>query len=327
MRIKDSSVAMDVRPLEKLPPNLDEFIGEAAQGINALYGRAAEAQYRHGAARSLRATLNHPSVSAYAVWNDTRALAYLLTLSREGAAQIPFIHVLAGFEGRGLEAKLFDVAVQALRAQDNRHILCEVVNFCPLDLEDVTRRHRFRHVPRTIMLASATTVLQTPRACSLPIAPLAPPAWQAAAQGLVDAYDGEPGHDLHIEVHDPQRALGFLSRVDAGYFGRTSPDYMLIAMDGSRCAGLALGSEAAPDTGFVLQVAVPPPYRNQGIAAALLQVLCATFAENGLSQVGLGVTSANPARRLYERLGFRTVRPIDAYVWWAGQDNTSSAST
>ncbi len=40
------------------------------------------------------------------------------------------------------------------------------------------------------------------------------------------------------------------------------------------------------------------------------------FRRQGLDRTALGVTVDNPARRLYERLGFAPIKPIDAYAWW-----------
>ncbi|MCC6154607.1 MAG: GNAT family N-acetyltransferase, partial [Candidatus Hydrogenedentes bacterium] len=48
----------------------------------------------------------------------------------------------------------------------------------------------------------------------------------------------------------------------------------------------------------------------------LILELAHCFREAGLERIALGVTNDNPARRLYERLGFRKILPVNAYVWW-----------
>jgi ribosomal protein S18 acetylase RimI-like enzyme len=72
-----------------------------------------------------------------------------------------------------------------------------------------------------------------------------------------------------------------------------------------------------PDTGFVLQAAVAPPWQGRGLGTGLLRGLAAAFRAAGLPRVTLGVTAANPARHLYARLGFETKCHTGAYVWRA----------
>jgi hypothetical protein len=59
--------------------------------------------------------------------------------------------------------------------------------------------------------------------------------------------------------------------------------------------------------------------RREGIGEALLRALLAGARERGLSRVRLEVLEANePARRLYERLGFRHLRLLDVWSLPAG---------
>jgi ribosomal protein S18 acetylase RimI-like enzyme len=55
-----------------------------------------------------------------------------------------------------------------------------------------------------------------------------------------------------------------------------------------------------------LSIGVSEPARGKGIGEMLLRALIAEAAARGLG-LGLSVRHTNPARRLYERLGFRAV--------------------
>lgn len=324
MRTKDGPTHMEILPLECPPTNMAAFTNEIAGGIARLYGESAAGQYRTTARRGLEATLRHPAVWGLRIDEDNETLAYVLALVREGAGQLPFMHVLQHAVGRGLEARLFEEAVERIHARHPVHILCEIVDFAPLELGPVAAKHGFQHVARTIMVAEAKAVPPPDNPPPLSPQSLGPAEWERAARCLVDAYAREPGRNLHIEVCDTHRALGFISRVAAGHFGRVLPDYLLVAMDGEHCAGTILGCEVGPETGFVLQVVVEPAYRGQGLARMLIVALAGAFARNGMRQIGLGVTCDNPARRLYARLGFEEIRPVNAYVWWADQGNDAS---
>ena len=53
-----------------------------------------------------------------------------------------------------------------------------------------------------------------------------------------------------------------------------------------------------------LSVCVWPGHRGQGLGARLVEAACAHAAARGIRRMSLSVESGNPARRLYERLGF-----------------------
>jgi ribosomal protein S18 acetylase RimI-like enzyme len=78
-------------------------------------------------------------------------------------------------------------------------------------------------------------------------------------------------------------------------------------------AWVRLFAEAEPGYGYVdsaipeLSIAVLPEYRNRGIGSALIRHLF-THAQAICSAISLSVSLDNPARRLYERLGFEQVR-------------------
>lgn len=57
----------------------------------------------------------------------------------------------------------------------------------------------------------------------------------------------------------------------------------------------------------VTEIDVDPDYRNKGIGSALLDYAEAEARSGGYGQMSLSTNTANPARRLYERHGFRVV--------------------
>ncbi|HWC14800.1 MAG TPA: GNAT family N-acetyltransferase [Actinomycetota bacterium] len=57
-----------------------------------------------------------------------------------------------------------------------------------------------------------------------------------------------------------------------------------------------------------LSIAVARPHRGTGIGTALMRALIDKVIERGDRGVTSSIEDGNPARRLYERLGFRTVR-------------------
>jgi GNAT superfamily N-acetyltransferase len=93
-------------------------------------------------------------------------------------------------------------------------------------------------------------------------------------------------------------------------------DEALVACDHSGVVGvvwyLFLGA-ADPGYGYVaddvpeLCVCVWPGHRGAGLGERLVRAACVTAAERGVARMSLSVEAGNPARRLYERLGFADV--------------------
>lgn len=65
--------------------------------------------------------------------------------------------------------------------------------------------------------------------------------------------------------------------------------------------------EQTPELG----VAVEPGYRGRGIGTALLDALRERALGAGIARLGLSVEPDNPARRLYQRLGYADYQPDD----------------
>jgi ribosomal-protein-alanine N-acetyltransferase len=78
----------------------------------------------------------------------------------------------------------------------------------------------------------------------------------------------------------------------------------LVAMDRDRLAGY-VGSQSVLGESDMMNVAVHPDYRRQGIAEALCNALVDALKEKGNHCLTLEVRASNdPAKALYEKLGF-----------------------
>ena len=71
------------------------------------------------------------------------------------------------------------------------------------------------------------------------------------------------------------------------------------------------GLKHTDDLGAIQNVAVLPGFRRRGLGLALVLKSLRGFRDAGLNQVTLEVTAENtPAVRLYEKLGFHTVKTV-----------------
>ncbi len=62
-----------------------------------------------------------------------------------------------------------------------------------------------------------------------------------------------------------------------------------------------------PDSYHISEIDVDPAHRNSGVGGSLLDYAEAEARQNGYARMSLSTTTINPARRLYERHGFRVV--------------------
>ena len=81
----------------------------------------------------------------------------------------------------------------------------------------------------------------------------------------------------------------------------------LVAMEGDRLAGY-VGSQTVMDETDMMNLAVAPQFRRQGVGKALVNALVASLKELGSRCLTLEVRDSNgPARALYAKLGFAEV--------------------
>lgn len=80
--------------------------------------------------------------------------------------------------------------------------------------------------------------------------------------------------------------------------------YWLVALDGNTVAGY-IGSQSVLDEADMMNVAVHPDYRRQGIGEKLVLELANALNGKGIRGLMLEVRESNaPAIALYEKLGF-----------------------
>lgn len=86
------------------------------------------------------------------------------------------------------------------------------------------------------------------------------------------------------------------------FIEKFNPALIRIIQQDGRDAGL-LHAEENPDHVFIAQIEVLPAFQNQGIGSAVIRTVIEDAKQKN-KPVLLQVLKPNPARRLYERLGF-----------------------
>jgi ribosomal protein S18 acetylase RimI-like enzyme len=141
----------------------------------------------------------------------------------------------------------------------------------------------------------------------------------AVAQLISMAYTGHIDSRINDQYRSSAGARRFLYNIvqypGCGAFYRPASFVALDAFSGYVC-GVSLASMVAPECGHITQICVSPGVRGTGIGYALLRKSLMTLRDVGCRSASLTVTAANEdAVKLYERVGFETVRRFSAFVW------------
>ncbi|MGI5160814.1 GNAT family N-acetyltransferase [Microbispora sp. CA-102843] len=128
------------------------------------------------------------------------------------------------------------------------------------------------------------------------------PAWFAAYP---------PGHPDY-RPRDGEKALEeeLVPLLGGEEIGPLLPCSVLAVRDGSPGMGEVVGGVFVHDSNrgpWIADVFRHPDRSPRGLGARMLSTALARAAEGGLTTIGLVVTKGNPARRVYERLGFQAV--------------------
>ncbi len=195
-------------------------------------------------------------------------------------------------------------------------------------VDSALEAEHFRLYGRLFMLLDLTQ----PGPAALPVSAAGPGArlerWPAAA-GFFEpcarliqlAYANHVDAEINDQYRSEAGAMKFLRNVillrGCGQFV-AGASFVLRSPDSDRPAGVVLTSEVSPAVGHTTQVCLLPGYQGHGLGRHLMEASIQALRGLGFRALSLTVTSSNgPAVRLYERLGFRTIKRFSAAVWEA----------
>ena len=129
--------------------------------------------------------------------------------------------------------------------------------------------------------------------------------------------DGTADQDIWPSYNISVRKIEeFLNKILKGLFGKHEQYYSWVLRDNEQYVG-ACFQIANEETGFLMQIVIDPEYRQQGLGKALLchSIHALLRVNSAVTKVELAVTMSNPAKILYESLGFRILNESSTYVW------------
>jgi ribosomal protein S18 acetylase RimI-like enzyme len=324
-----------------LPPeviDIRQFTAEVFESLLEAEARAWNSALRwdYGASRRLITTcLNEKRLSGYAlrVGGELIGYSFFFYEGQKGLIGNLFIAV----DGAKLEPAflLLKHVIETLLATPGiSRVETQLPHFSMEELEPCFRPHQFESYVRRFMLlplASRRRALYgnagpatTPAPAPSPTRGFLVAPWErkhdrAAAELVYATYRG------HVDAHinDQYSTLAGTTRLIENIVhqrgcGEMLPTASLVAIhqaSGTLAAALAV-TAVRSRTAHIPQVAVAREFQGAGLGTALMEASFQELSRRGYEEVSLTVTELNAgAVRLYERLGFGTLRTFGAFTW------------
>ncbi len=143
--------------------------------------------------------------------------------------------------------------------------------------------------------------------------------FQPAAAVITTSYRGHVDSEINDQYRSLNGSLRFLNNIvrfpGCGVFDGNA-SFVALHRPTRSIAGLLLCSRVRDDVGHITQVCVLPEHRGKAIGESLIGLCTQELRNRRFSALSLTVTEANVgAVELYRKLGFRTERKFDAFVW------------
>jgi ribosomal protein S18 acetylase RimI-like enzyme len=162
---------------------------------------------------------------------------------------------------------------------------------------------------------------------------LLPIADGEAMDTLLLIYAGTRAHEMQMVDWPVEQKAAFVTQQfnaqHTYYRHQVYPDadYYLVQRAGATLGRLYIERRLIPDTIRIIDIALLPEYRNQGIGAQIIQEVQNEARAAGKS-VSIHVEKFNPAQNLYQRLGFKALHETHGiYLYMEWQPEPSAATS
>src|ERR1700677_410268 len=158
-----------------------------------------------------------------------------------------------------------------------------------------------------------------PISSGLRLEPWTDKAFESAARLIQLAYADHVDAEINDQYCSEAGGMKFLRNIvilpGCGQF-LPEASFLLRPVNHERPIGMVLTSCVSESVGHTTQICVMPGYHGQGLGRYLIESAIRALRARQFHTLSLTVTSSNtPAVRLYESLGFRTIKPFAAGVW------------
>jgi len=310
---------VDLRHLrsEDLNPLLDEEVAAWRELLDWDFGKSAELVRRFVDMRAL---------NGYALIGDGQPAGYAYYVLEEHKGLIGDLFLRDAFRSVQNENRLLESVLASLTAApqvvriESQLMMCHATGGLPMPrhLRTFERNFMMLEMPRAVF-DPARRRPSVPAAGRVYIERWADQYQEPAAQLITAAYQGHVDSLINDQYRSVAGARRFLFNIvqypGCGTFFKPASVAAFDRLSGRIC-GICLASLVMPYCGHITQICVAPWVRGAGVGYELLRQSLALLRDAGCRKTSLTVTASNrEAIKLYEDVGFTTIRRFFAYVW------------
>lgn len=312
---------VDLRYLrsEDLNPLLDEEIDAWRRLLDWDFSKSAELVRRFVDMRAL---------NGFALVGDGEAAGYAYYVLEEHKGLIGDLFVREEFSSPDNENRLLESVLSALTAApqvgriESQLMMWHSGSALPMprQLSSFERNFMMLDMSR----AALDPIRGRPRRSPPPASRIYIERWadqyqESAAQLIAAAYQGHVDSHINDQYRSTAGARRFLFNIvqypGCGTFYKPASVAAFDRLNGRLC-GICLASLVMPYCGHITQICVAPWVRGAGVGSELLRHSLHLLRQAGCRKTSLTVTASNrDAIKLYEEVGFTTIRQFCAYVW------------
>lgn len=271
----------------------------------------------------IRKFIDARSLAGFVAWEDRQPAGYGFYVLEDHKGLIGDLFVSPYYPQLPITQKLLGEMLVALRAAPRlERIEAQLMPFGAV-LDPLLVSEQFHLHTRQFMLLnlSAAQLSSSPLSNGLLIERWSDRAFEPCARLMQLAYANHVDGEINDQYRSEAGAVKFLRNiVILPGCGQFLPDASFVVRyrTGDHPIGMVLTSRVAEGVGHTTQICVMPGYQGHGLGRHLMEASIQALRARRYRALSLTVTAVNAAAvRLYDHLGFRTIKTFAAGVWQA----------
>jgi len=274
-----------------------------------------------GALELIKRFLEARALAGCVAFENSTAAGYSFYVLEEQKGLIGGLYVASKFAQEILGRKLLKEMLYSMRAIP--HLMRIEAQLMPFSgpVDSPLLEQGFQLYTRQFMLLD---LQKTTESGASPSGALRLARWndryfEPCAKLIYLAYANHVDGEINDQYRSSHGALKFLKNIillpGCGQFV-PGASFLLHEPGSEELVAAVLTSEVSPGVGHTTQICVLPGYQGHGLGRMLMQTSAEALRSMKFRELTLTVTSDNhTAVRLYEKLGFRTIKSFTAGVW------------
>jgi ribosomal protein S18 acetylase RimI-like enzyme len=269
----------------------------------------------------IRRFIDSRSLGGYVAMEDGYPAGYGFYVLEDHKGLVGGLYVSSRFSQEPYTRALVTEMVTALHATPRlERVEAQLMPF-GTELDPVFLSQYFKLYTRQFMLLTLADAKLSgaPLSTGLRLEPWTDRAFESAARLIQLSYADHVDGEINDQYRSESGGMKFLRNIvllpGCGQF-LPEASFLVRPATGERPIGMVLTSTVAERVGHTTQICVMPGYQGHGIGRALMESSIQALRRRRYDSLSLTVTSINTsAVRLYEHLGFRTIKKFAAGVW------------